>query len=783
MRKLDLRLLRLIKYTKGQFLSVIMVVVLALCIYVSFSMTAMNLKNTVNYYYNLTNFADISIQILKISQGEIEKLNNIEGIAQAQGRIRFEVPLQVADLHEKVKIRIISIPQKKQEINKLYMLKGNPVKHQLQGIVLLEQFANARGIKIGDQITPYINGRRYTLDVIGIAASAEYVYLMENEQSLLPAPEKFGIVYVTEAFAQSIYGYKGSYNEILIKVKDQRKIDQIIKEVEKRLDKYGVQRIIERKDQLSNRMLIEEIKQLEKTSTVVPILFLAVAAFILYMMLHRMVKNDRINIGILKALGYSNRAILLHYIKYTLLIGIVGAILGILGGIFLSGMLANLYIQYYNIPILKLDIYYDYIFYAIGLTGAFCVLSGVLGAKAVLQIMPADAMRPETPKMGGRIFLEKILFLWQRISFSWKIVIRNIVRRKKRFVFLVLGIALTYGINTVPIFQQDAMLSMFSLHYGSFQKMDYTIDFSHPMNRRAMKELKHIVEIDTIEPKLEYPFELSNGWRKKVVNIVGIPYNTEFYAFEDITKRRIHLPQKGIVLTEGLAKKLKVRQGDFIKIKNFIPGKEDIKVEVKGVVKQYLGINAYMHIGTMDKLLAEKGMITGAAITSKDDVVQKLKNIKNISSVQSVEDMENSFLQFLDSVMAATGILMLFGGVLGFAIVYNATIISISERTMEFSSLRVMGFDKKEIFHMITKENLIMTLTGIVIGIPIGWVMCNGIAHAFNTEIYTIPVILTPRTFIISAITTLGFVIIAQLATLKKIYHLNFIDALKNRIS
>lgn len=783
MRKLDLRLLRFIKNTKGQFLSVILVVVLALCIYVSFSMTAMNLKNTVDYYYDLTNFADISVQVLKISQGHVEKLKNIEGIEQVQGRIRFDVPLQVEDANEKVKVRIISIPRKEEQVNGLYMLEGKPVKNKFQGAVLLEQFANARGIMVGDQITPYINGRSYALDIIGIGASAEYVYLMENEQTLLPAPEKFGAVYVTEEFAQSVYGYKGSYNEILIQVKDQNKIDEIIKKLEKRLDKYGIKRIIEREDQLSNRMLTEEIKQLEKTSTVVPVLFFMVAAFILYIILHRMVKNDRINIGILKALGYGNLSILFHYIKYTLLIGIIGSILGILGGIFISGMLANLYIQYYNIPILKLDIYYAYILYAVVLTGIFCVLSGLMGAKSVLQIMPADSMRPETPKAGGRIFLEKITFIWRRISFSWKIVIRNIIRRKKRFVFLVLGIALTYGINTVPVFQQDAMLSMFSLHYGSFQKMDYNIDFSKPMNHRAINELKHLVKIDIIEPKLEYPFELSSGWRKKVVNIVGIPYNTELYAFEDVSKKSIKLPKEGIFITEGLAKKLKVHQGEFVKIKNFIPGKEDVKVEVKGVIKQYLGINAYMHIGTMDKLLAEKGMITGVSITSEDDVVEKLKNMKNISSVQSVEDMKNSFLQFLDSVMAATGILMLFGGVLGFAIVYNATMISISERTMEFSSLRVMGFDKKEIFHMVTKENMVMTVIAIIIGIPIGWMMCNGIAQAFNTEIYTIPVILTPKTFIISAVATIGFVMIAQLATLRKIYHLNFMDALKNRIS
>ena len=544
----------MIKNSKGQFISVVVVITLALCIYVAYSMTALNLDNTIQSYYEITNFQDIHVQLVKIPGNAVDQLKDISEIEGIQGRISFDVPLSVEDDSEKVNVRIISLPDTEDQINDLYILEGKNLSKGSKDVVVLEQFAKARGIHIGDKISPYIQGRSQQMNVIGIAASSEYVYLMENEQALLPAPEKFGVLFVSEDFAQSTFGYRDSYNEIVISVKDDTKINKIADELEERLDKYGLKRVIKREDQLSHKMLSEEISQLKKMSTTLPVLFLTVASVIISIILSRTVKNDRIAIGVLKAMGYSNLSILSHYIKYALSIGFLGTTFGAILGILLSGVFANIYIQFYNIPFLKLDIYYIYIVYAYILTTGFCIGSGVLGAKSVLSIMPAESMRPEAPKTGKRIFLERFHWLWNRVSFSWKMVIRNIFRNKKRFAFLVLGIALTYGMNIVTIFLGNSFTGMFDVHYGQFQRMDYSIDFAKPMNRNVLTEIKHIIDVEEMAPKLEYPFELQNGWRKKVVSIVGIPENTGFYHFEESENGGIPLPDKGILLSEGLAK-------------------------------------------------------------------------------------------------------------------------------------------------------------------------------------------------------------------------------------
>lgn len=286
-----------------------------------------------------------------------------------------------------------------------------------------------------------------------------------------------------------------------------------------------------------------------------------------------------------------------------------------------------------------------------------------------------------------------------------------------------------------------------------------------------------------MEPKAEVAFELKRGWKDKVVLVIGVPRDTDFYHFKSLSGERLLLPKNGIVLSERLATSLGVDIGDEITINNFMPDKEDKSIVVKGLVEQYLGTNAYMDIDALNDLLGEKDTITGALVNSRDEVVSKLRDVKNIRQVQSVEDMKNSFLEFMDLMIYSVGVMMVFGGILGFAIVYNVTIISISERMMEFSSLRVLGFEKKEIYKLISRENGAMTLLGILLGAPLGYGMCVAIVSSLSTDLFSIPVIINPSTYIITAIATFFFVVIAQLATARKIYRLNFIDALKNRIS
>ena len=782
MKKLDLRLLRMIKASKGQFISVVVIIMVALSIFISFSTTAVNMRNGIDYYYEETKLSHIHVQLMRIPQSALDQIESIEGVTDVQGRVTFDVPLKTDDEEEKVRIRIISLPEGGGKVNRLY--SDETLDEIAQGnAILIRQFAEARNITPGNIIQPYINGREHSLKVTGVASSSEFVYLMENEQTMMPAPEKFGVVYVTEEFAQSVYGYKGSYNELLIRVKDEDMIDDVSEELEERLDKYGVKRIIKREDQLSHKILSQELMGLDTMAAAIPILFLVVAGIIISIVLSRIVSNDRMSIGVLKALGYGNMDVLFHYLKYALFIGLTGSALGILIGLSLAGVLSELYAMFFEIPLLKVDIQYIYIIYSLILTSLFCIASGLMGARHVLGIMPADSMRPEPPKSGKHIFIEKITFIWSRLSFSWKMVIRNIVRMKRRFVFLVMGLAMAFAINTVPVFMWDSATGMFYIQFGQFQKMDYIIGLAKPMSEDVIYDIKGLMKDGKLEPRIEYPFEIRNGWKKMNASIIGVPRDTKFYEFRNEYDKEVTLPERGIFITEYMAKALNIKKGDHVRVKNFIPGKDDMDFQVKEIIKQYLGANAYMDIEHMRETLTEKNMITGVAASSKEDLKTKLEDAKNISSISSIDDMTKTFEEYIDIMLLSINIMMLFGGVLGFALIYNSTIISIAERRMELAALRVMGFDKKEIFWMLAKENSMITFIAILLGIPVGIGMIQSMADAFNTELYSLPIIITPRTFVMAGLSTILFAAIAQLAALKKIHNINFIDALKSRIS
>ncbi|HZJ98699.1 MAG TPA: FtsX-like permease family protein [Tissierellaceae bacterium] len=785
MKKLDVKLFRSIKNTKGQFISVTILIILALTTYVSLNMVADNLYDSMIQYYEDTNFGHIFVQVNRIPQTSIDKLSSIEGIELAQGRISSDVPLRVEDPNEKVNVRIVSLPDEEIRINDLYLEAGEMIDDNPRTTVVLKQFFNGRNMELDQSLIPYIGGSEYPLEITGVVGSPEYVYLMESEQTLMPSEDKFGVLYVTEEFAQMIFGYGGNYNEVMITVAEDyfSKIDDIKDQVEDELDRYGVRQIITRDEQLSHTVMMQEIDSVAIMSQSVTFVFLIVAAIIINIMLSRIVKRDRMSIGVMKAMGYLNKDIMLHYVKYAFIIGLSGSILGGLFSTLVSRYMTELFIEFFNVPLFTMKIDYSYLINGIVLTSIFCIISGLIGARDVIKILPADSMMPEAPKSGKRIWLEEIKWFWNKASFSWKVVIRNIFRNKRRALFLVFGIATTYAITMIPIYLSTIFDSMFISQFEDFQTMDYNLDFTRPLDEKVLLEVSKIIDEDYIEPKVEMPLILRHGWKEETVNTIAIIQDSKMYNFKDLENKDIYLKKHGIFLSEILAKQLEVEVGDTILVDNYLADSEEEYIEVSGIVQQYIGSNAYMNIEQMYELLDEKDMVTGALINSEDEVISKLKDIKNIRQIQTIDDMKDSILEYMDMIILSIGIMLVFAGALGFAIVYNITSVSINERTMEFSSLRVMGFEKKQIYRLVTRENGIMAILGIIIGIPLGYSMCTGMAESVSTEIYIIPAFVETSTYLYAGIITIIFVVIAQLATIRKIHDINFLEALKNRVS
>ncbi len=802
MNKMNLMLLRMIKNSKGQFIAVLVIIITGIAVFSALGMTSQNMYSSLYDYYNGNNFADLFVETDLVSKQRIESLPVIEGIEDAQGRIGFNGQMVTEDDRERVNLRMVSTTYDGKELNKCTLLEGGKIEKGSKDVWVLKQFADGRNIKIGDMIKVQANGVQYKLDVVGIVANPEYIYLMQSAEEMLPNPSKYGVLYMGIECARQMSGIRDGYNEITIRYEGESfsdlavaagkkgvlntGIDEtgLIDDLKEVLKSSSVRSITKRENQLSNNMLKSELQQLEKMANSLPIVFLIVAGLVLMMMLGRMVKRDRIKIGVLKATGFTNRQVLVHYVKYAAIAGAIGGTLGAISGMLMSGAMTKLYLEFFNIPLMRVEFYMRYVLMALIYSIIFCSVSGLLGARESMNITPTEAMRDEAPKIGKRILLEKFPTFWRKLSFSQKMVWKNIFRNKKRTIFVLSGVTLTYAMMLFTASMQGTIDQIINKDFDKFQTMDYNISFARPVKVSSVYDLKHVINLEYMEPKMEFAYELAKGNKNQGVMVIGILPDTKFYNFENAKGDSISRPTTGIYLTENLAKELDAQKGDIIQVKNYLPGKKDVYVNVEEIVRQSLGMSAYMNMEQMGRLLFEKNIATGAYVNSRDgDINKETSTLTNISSIMSKEESRNAYLEYMTMMNASIVIMVFFSGILGFCIVYNATIISIGERKMEFSSLRVLGMGKNEIFRMILQENNIIMLIGIILGIPLGKLMTYYSSAAFSTTLYCIKIEPNFVAYFSATIFTVICIVVAELATYRKIRKLDFLQALKNRAS
>ena len=372
--------------------------------------------------------------------------------------------------------------------------------------------------------------------------------------------------------------------------------------------------------------------------------------------------------------------------------------------------------------------------------------------------------------------------LWKKFSFSWKLVLKNIFRTKKRTGLVVAGVVFTYGMMLFTFSMPAVIDDMMVKYFSETMKMDYSVSYKTPLDQRTVQDIKKIGDIEEAEGKTEIPVEIRYGNRSSSLNLLALSRDTVFYGFQDAKGRRISLPKEGLLISENLANTLQVKEGDRVRLKPY-NGKDPVTMEVGGVVTQMLGMGAYTNRDNLPVQLMDKELITGVNLKTRDpNIVKELNQAANIRSITSTSDIRATYEQSMVMVVVSITMMLIFSGILGFSIVYNVTSVNIGERETEFSTLRVLGFGNQDIFRLILKENNVITLIGILLGIPVGAAMLHYSSRSFSTEAYTIKMEPTVPAMIYAAMATIFFIVLAQGATFRKIKKLDFMQALKSRV-
>ncbi|MGE5381570.1 MAG: ABC transporter permease, partial [Methylocystaceae bacterium] len=541
------------------------------------------------------------------------------------------------------------------------------------------------------------------------------------------------------------------------------------------------------KDQLSDAFVRGELKQLKSQTRMLPTIFLLIAAAVQYVMLGRMIKAQRMQIGIMKALGYTSSQIIRHYTGYAVAIGVLGAVLGSIFGIWLAGAFSSLYAEYFNFPRAIGGVNYTAIVKGVVLSLSVAALSGIISTRGVLRINPAEALRPEPPQQGHAVWLEKWPRLWQKLNSAWKMSLRAIGRNRRRFLVTLLGVICSTGLLVTSIFLKDTMDYMRQRAFFNEQRYDIMVRFKQPQDQRVLYDIIRLPGVIKSEPVMEVPVKIRVRGKTRQEVIQGLPEGVTLRHIAGTKGQPLGVPGTGILVSNQTANKLDIQVGDQVTVETMLGygPKRTARVLVMGVNQQIAGSTAFASLQTVNQILRERNLVTGVMLKTDpqylDQVQRELASINGITSVVSRQKDLSNFDKNLETMDVSLYIMVGFALLLGFAIIYNSSVISFAERQRELATLRVIGLSVKEVAGLLRKEVLLYGLLGALFGLPVGRMMAIGLAKAASTDLYQFEAIIYPSTYLWAAVMTGVFITVGHLLGVRGIKKLDLVEVLKNR--
>jgi putative ABC transport system permease protein len=792
---LNRKLLRDLKGHWAQFAAITAVILCGIAALTAARGAIHSLKATRDSYYAACGMADFWVYVEKAPANAVRKFARLPGVRKARGRIVFDVPVDIEGVDVTITGRVISMPVARASdgaaprtgLLDIELADGRYFTGSEREVVIVNRkFAEARKLTVGSSIHATLNDRKVKLKIVGIAQSPEYVYTIRGRADFLPDPKSFGILWVRHDFAEDAFDYAGAANSVVGTLSGGASIDEVLKKAERIFNPYGFLMSVKRKDQLSHRLVSDEIEGGEKTAAVTPTVFLLIAAMVIAIMLSRMVNSERTQIGVMMAMGYSRGRIVLHYLGFSLVVGILGAAGGLAAGYVLAGEMARMYRKFYSFPLLIIRIPPGAVIEGAAFGILFSLAGGLVAVRSLLGITPAAALRTKPPKAGRRLLIERMRWLWRRLPFRWKMIVRNMGRHKVRVTLALFGIAVSAAILIFGYHAKNSMDFFIEHQYHNVQREDISVQFSNEKDAASSRELRKMPGVRRSEPILEVPAELRFGWKKKIILLTGLERTSELRRVLDFSGRRLRVPESGLVLEKHVADFFGLGVGDVIQVKPLIGEKQEKDVRIKALVEEFLGMAAYMEIGALSRLAGERRIASGALLTvdrgELENIERSLKDVPAVASSLSKKRQIKAFNDSLKQTMnVMTFILIFFAAVISFAIVFTMTTVSINERARELASLRVIGLSAEEVAAIVFNENFLVALLGIAVGLPLGHGLCHLLSKLFATDLYRFPVVLEPYTFFMAAVLVFIFVLFSNWVSYRKVQRLDMVEVMKTR--
>lgn len=784
MNAIDIKLWRELWKMRMQALAIAMVIVSGVSIFIMSLSTYDSLYETRESYYQNNHFAEVFASLKRAPNSLVKQIENIPGVKRVETRVVTYVNLDVEGYTDPVSGHLISQPDKSQSLlNQIYLRGGRYLEPGRDNeIILSEEFALAHQLSPGDKIKATINGRSKSLTIVGTGLSPEYIYQIAPG-AMFPDYKSYGVMWMARTPLASAYDMHGAFNDVTLTLDNGIDPQDVIDHLDNLLAPYGGIGAYARKDQLSNRFLTEELKSLKIMATLFPVIFFSVAAFLLNVVINRLIALEREQIATLKAFGYSNLAVGVHYSKLVLMIVAVGVVIGIGLGIWMGKGMSNLYQVVYSLPYMHYLLNSEVIVLAAIVSFGVAIVGTLHAVSKAVKMPPAQGMRPELPTSYKPTVIER-LGLQNQFSQPSRMVLRHIERRPWKSALTTLGISFACGIMMVSGFQEGAINEMVEVQYNMSQREDLMAIYSEPTSERSLYSLKSIQGVEYAEGFRNVSARLKFQHRSYRTSVNGVEPNSFLTRLLDSKLNTITVPKDGVIITDYLAELLQIAPGDMLTIEVLEGSRPTIQVPVAGTAKQYLGLSVYIQRETLNTLLKEGDVISGAYLKVDEQyqkaVYKKLKEMPRIAGAIEQKSAIDGFYDTMeDTILFFSFISMLLGGSIAFGVVYNSLRIALSERNRELASLRVLGFHRSEVAYILLGEQVVLTLIAIPIGFVIGNLLCLYMAMQFDSDLYRVPMVLEPDVYALSALVVLASTILSALLLWRNLANLDMVAVLK----
>lgn len=781
---LDRKLLRDLSRMKGQALAVALVMACGLAMMIMARSLIRSLDSTRLEYYESKRFADVFVHLKRAPLWVADRLAALPGVAAVQPSISSQVTLDIPTLDEPASGQVLSLPDfGEPRLNRLYLRSGRWLQPGGRGEVLVgEAFAAANGLKAGDTVTMLLNGRRQTLRLAGTVLSPEYIF-ESRPGTALPDNRTYGIFWMPYTELAAAFDLDGGFNQLSVRLEPGASERAVIAEVDRELTLYGGRGAYGRADHPSHIRVSDEIRVLRTLSIGFPVVFLGVAAFMTNAVLSRLLALQREQIAILKAFGFTNRQVVLHYLKFAFVMVAGGSVLGAAGGIALGFPIVNLYQIFFRFPRLEFRLDQSALWLALVVSAAAAAVGVWSAVRRAALLPPAEAMRPEPPANYRPAWIERTgVAGW--FSHTFRIAVRNLERRPMQAVFTVAGLALGTGILVVPNAFRDSVAEVLDFQWDVVQRQDMSVGLVEPAHEEVNHLFQRLPGVVSVEPFRTAFVRIRHGHRSRQLALQGQLPDALHNRVIDAGYHRLVPPTEGVILSAKLAEVLGVEVGEPVVIEVLEGKRMSRMVPLVGLAEDLAGVAAYMDLRSLNHFLEEGDLISGASFRldgmRRGEFLRALKGIPRVGWVAVKSSLRDNFRR---TTAASIGffqkVYMAFAIIVAFGVVYNNARISLAERARELATLRVIGFSRREVGSVLLTELVILALLAVPFGLLLGTGFATGIVNAVNTETVRLPVVITTSNYAFAAATVAVGSAASAVMVLRRLERLNLVGVLK----